>query len=45
MVGGKVYLKIFPRRMVRTVWDFEKPNTPFPPKNYVRFNKIYGVLP
>ena len=34
IVGGKVYLKIFPRRMVETVWEFEKPNTPFPPKKY-----------
>jgi len=33
-VGGKVWLKVFPRRMVKTVWNFEKPITPFPPKKY-----------
>jgi hypothetical protein len=33
-VGGKVHLRIYPRRMVKTVWKFEKPLVPFPPKEY-----------
>jgi hypothetical protein len=33
-VGGKVHLRIFPRRMVRTVWEYEKPGVPFPQKEY-----------
>ena len=33
-VGGRVYLRIFPRRMVHTIWNYEQPGVPFPPKEY-----------
>src|SRR5210317_1251271 len=33
-VGNKIHLRIFPRRMVKTVWEYEKPLTPFPMKKY-----------
>lgn len=34
MVGGNVYIRILPRRMVKTVWNHEMPSIPFPNKKY-----------